>query len=153
MIRKHLEALARELYEWALPENPGLLNIAIALSAVEEAVRLLQNEVKQLAHRANRPPLGTVLVLWSPEQTGTPGCMSRSFAISHDQSIDTQIEPYFAGGIPIGAWVVAHGCQLVSVHVGNENEDLGPQPRGKLVRLRNPVPVGSRLHVTVKVDA
>lgn len=93
---------------------------------------------------------GTVVVLWGGLTDDGSGFISRTFDLPNDSKRDAQIEVY--RGIPEGAWVVAHDCILTAVHVGDHSHDLGPIPRGKLVRLTHRVDVGDRLHLQLMRD-
>ena len=140
--------------------------------------RTAAEAVLALAQRP-RPRWAQVLVLWQPEPDsgaggglrelgpglGTldlserksreprPGCLSLSFDLNDEQvrrggaRSETITYP-----IPPGAWLVACGCLVSQVFVGNELQDVGSGIRGlplRVLRLRDGVGVGTYLRCGV----
>ncbi len=52
--------------------------------------------------------------------------------------------------LPPGGWIVAHGCQLDDVFVGNQSQTKAPA--GEFCQITDELPLGVRLHARVRFD-
>lgn len=120
-----------------------------------------------------RPRWAQVMVLWTmpppprrvfragelpkdepdPEREPRPGILTMSFDLHAEETrrsgvrSDTITHP-----IPAGAWLVACGCVVAQVFVGQELQDVGSGIAGlplRVLRLRDPIEVGMYLRCNV----
>lgn len=102
----------------------------------------------ELQHRAQVPrEIGNLLLLWQSDKG--PRCISHSvrFTPAALQGGSCTVEPRLLWPVEPGAWLVAINCTIQSVHVGQQNIDLGPAPRGAVVVLNEGVPLGTLLSI------
>lgn len=99
------------------------------------------------------PGLGTMELGFRVGREPRPGLLSLSFDLNDEQTkrsgvrSDTITYP-----IPAGAWLVACGCLVSQVFVGNELQDIGSGLQGlpvRVLRLRDPIGVGVYLRCAV----
>lgn len=167
---------------WIKNQTVALLDMPAELAEARAVLRDVRNAVEGIlaARRAAQPRWAQVLVLWQeparkapalrigPDDSIThpepsyinhepmPCCLSLSFNLNDPQTAssgvrsDTVTRP-----IPAGAWLVASGCLVSQVFVGNELQDVGSGIQGlplRYLRLRDPIGVGMYLRCGVVPD-
>ena len=91
---------------------------------------------------------GTVVLLPPAEFPGLK-FLSQTVAVAEKGALQVCFED-LGFALPAGGWVIAHGCQLSNVFVGNQSQTKAPG--GEFCQITDPVPLGSRLHARVRFD-
>lgn len=141
----------------------SLQNKLLSLAAVGESIALLHDLLteiheKQRTHQHQLDALfvlqkelkqtrfAQLLLLWQPTDTSQPGFASVGFeATPGTRSIELRVNV----PVPEGAWLVAMGCYLNTVLVGNDLQDLAMPERSTVCKLRHPVQLGQIVRCVV----
>lgn len=113
------------------------------------------NLVTLLQGRAHRKLYGTVVVL-APESFEGPKFLSKTVTTTPQlQGLCSTEDLQF--GVPLhwpmapGAWVVAHGCTLLAVYVGNRAQASGPD--AGYCQISDEIPLGAQLQIRVRFES
>jgi hypothetical protein len=127
----------------------ALLTIPRLLERLSDDLIVERKAIREALHQ---PRWGTVMLLWpdvprpelgtieaSSHALRSPGFASVTLLVG-EGSVSGEIRPMVP--VPAGAWLVAVGCHLGNVLVGNDLQDVNMPDRSPMVRLTRDVPLG-----------
>lgn len=124
---------------------PGMIVSQLNLTSDRVA-----NLVTLLQGLERRKLYGTVVVL-APESFEGPKFLSKTVTTTPQiQDLQFGFSPLHWPMAP-GAWVVAHGCTLLDVYVGNRSQASGPE--SSYCRITDEIPLGAQLQIRVRFES